>query len=389
MLLSAEVERRETHRPLLAGALLYTIGPAAILLMPMMVGVYVDSMGFSSRESGFLASAEASGMGIASILGIFWVRRLNWRRVAIFGLAITILANILATGIDNFIPLLCCRVFASLGAGTAFAVSVVSLGEQRKPERAYGIGLSVQTAMMILMLALSPSIIERWGIDGLYYMLASLGIIVALPVHWLPRESGKNQPIRPQGITDTASNIGPIMVVLLATLIHFVGAVGFWAYVERIGDAAGHSTSFIATVLAIALGAGMLGAAIAAWLSDRFGFAWPFMVSTVVLVISIGLPVGNVGGLLLAFCVISFDFMWVFANTYQAALVARLDTDGSLVVLVPAAQGIGAMAGPALAAILIRGDDYLPVNILAGTCFLISLVLFLAALPRLKNSSTA
>ncbi len=372
-------------RPLAAGALLYTVGPAAILLMPMIVGVYIDDIGFSNQEAGFLASAEAAGISIASVVGVFWVRRLNWQYVTLFGLAISMLANVVATGIESFIPMLFCRICASLGAGTAFAVAVASLGEQRNPERAYGVGLAVQTGVMILVLALSSEIIERWGIDGLFLMLALLSIVVVLPVAWLPEQSKKNQQIKQTKTPDVVSNIGPVTAALLATLIHFIGTVGFWTYLERIGANAGHSTAFIGTVLAFALGTGALGAAMAAWLSDRFGFAWPFIISTIVLVTSMVLAVGNINALLLVFCAISFGFMWPFANTYQIALVARLDAGGRFVVLVPAAQGIGAMAGPALAGVLIQGSNYMPVNILSGVCFIVSLFLFLIVLSQVRN----
>ncbi|MBT7952552.1 MAG: MFS transporter [Gammaproteobacteria bacterium] len=382
------ISEDESFRALLAGALLYTIGPAAILLMPMIVGVYIDELGFTNKEAGFLASAEAMGMAIASILGLFWIRKLNWHYVAFIGLVTSMLANFAATEINSFIPMIFCRFLASVSAGTAFAVSIASLGEQREPERAYGVGLAVQTALLILMLALSSTIINRWGIDGLFSMLALLSLLVALPVVCLPKRSEKGQQPELLKTSNNILNTGSIMLVLLATLVHFIGTVGFWTYLERIADMAGHSTALIGTVLALALGAGMLGGSVAAWLSDRFGFAWPFAISTVFLVISVALAVGDINVLLFAISAIVFDFMWVFANAYQIALVARLDTGGRFVVLVPAAQGIGAMAGPAIAAVFIQGDYYLPVNIMAIICFIFSLFLFLIVLPKFKNSGT-
>jgi predicted MFS family arabinose efflux permease len=383
------LEQQGTIRPLIAGALLFTIGPAAILMMPMIVGVYIEEIGFSIREAGFLASIEAAGMAISSILGMFWVKRLNWQHVTLFGVLLSVLANIAACGVEGFLPMLFCRLLASLGAGTAFAVSVASLGEQPQPERAYGIGLVVQTALMVLVLALSAHIIEMWGLDGLFFTLVVLSIAVGLPVVWLPKQSEKNQQTSRIESANKVTNSRPIMLVLLATVIHFIGTVAFWAYFERIGDTAGHSTALIGTALALALGAGMLGAGMAAWLSDRFGFATPFIVSTAMLVISVALAVGEINASLLIFCAVLFDFMWVFANAYQVALVARLDISGSLVVLVPAAQGAGGMAGPALAALFIQGNNYLPVNILSGVCFILSLFLFLAVLPELNKSKAS
>jgi len=354
----------------------------------MMVGVYVEELAYSNRQAGVLASVEAVGMSLASILGIFWVKRFNWRLIALIGLGCSIIANLLATGVNEFTAMLFCRGFASLAAGTAFAVSVASLGEQKKPEKAFGGALAVQTFLMIIIMGSSAAVIERQGVDGLFYMLALLALAVALPTAWLPVRSEKSLDIKVQSSPDSSSGRAWIFVALIATALHFAGTVGFWAYLERIGDSAGHSTATIGTILAWALGAGMLGGLLAAWLSDRWGFAWPFVISTIILVASVGLMVGDINISLMALGAIAFDGMWVFANTYQAALVARLDKAGRFIVLVPAAQGAGAMAGPAIAAMFVRSDNYLPVNILAGTCFVISLFLFLLALRGLSASKS-
>jgi len=289
---------------------------------------------------------------------------------------------LIATGIDGYALMFCCRVVAGLGVGSAFAVSAACLGEQKHPERAFGLALAIQTAFMIPLFVVLPAIVESWGIDGLFFILLFLSLLVALVVSWLPKRSGKRQQI-----TTPDSKMGPrgialIATALVATFIHFVGAVGFWAYLERIGDAAGHPTSFIGIVLALALTGGLAGGLVAAWLSHRFGFIWPFVVTTVLLVVSLIILVDDVSGPMLIIGAVIFDGMWVIANAYQAALVAKLDTWGRYIVLLPAAQGGGSMFGPALAAMLIPDNSYLGVNIMAGICFAVSLVLFVVVSPR-------
>ena len=117
----------------------------------------------------------------------------------------------------------------------------------------------------------------------------------------------------------------------------------------------------------------------AAWLGNRWGFAWPFVLSTIVLVAAVVVAVGKISVPVLALSAIAFDAMWVFANAYQAALVARLDQYGRFVILVPAAQGAGAMLGPAFIALFVSSEYYLPVNVIAISCFIISLLMFLLA----------
>lgn len=387
MSLEAITSRNSSLRPLAAAALLFSIGPAAIMLMPMIVGVYVEELGFNNRQAGLLASVEASGMALASLLGLSWVGRINWRVVTLCALGCCVMANLAAMGVSEFMPMVFCRAIASLSSGTAFAVSVASLGEQDHTERAYGYGLAVQTFLLIIIMALSARVIAVSGIDGLFGMLALLALLVALPVAWLPAHS--NKAGQPDASAQRVNARIPLMILiaLLATVLHFAGTVGFWTYLERIGDSAGHPTATIGSALAWALAAGMAGALLAAWVGERWGFNWPFIFSTLLLIAALCLSVGEISVAMLALTAIVFDCMWVYANAYQAALVARLDTRGRYVVLVPAAQGAGAMLGPALAALLIKGDDYMKVNLMSGICFILSLVLFLLAVRGIKKDT--
>ncbi|TAK54723.1 MAG: MFS transporter [Gammaproteobacteria bacterium] len=378
--------RHDEHdflRPLVAGALLFSIGPAGMMVMPMIVGVYVDELGFSGRQAGLLASVEATGMCVASLLGLVWVRTLNWRLATLLGLGCALAANLLAAGVHQFAPMLACRALASLGAGTAFAAATASLAEQRKPETAFGIGLAVQTLLTTMMMALSAGIIEWQGIAGIFRMLALLAFVVALPVGWLPVRSAKSAPVgepapRP-GSTDGAS----IVAGLIGTMLFYAGLLGFWVYLERIGHAAGHSNALIGTILAWSLAAGVLGGIGPVWISGRVGIARPILLTVLILIATVLIAVGKVTLPVFALSAIVFGAMWVLATAYQAALIATLDRHGRYVVLVPAAQGAGAMIGPAAASLLIQGDEYLAVNLIAVAFFAGSLILFRVAMRGL------
>ncbi len=387
-------DQRDSRSALWAGALLFSIGPAAMMVMPMIVGVYVDELGFSGRQAGLLAAVEATGMCVASLLGMVWVRTLNWRLATLLGLGCAVAANLLAGGIHEFTPMLACRALASLGAGTAFAAATASLGEQSKPETAFGIGLAVQTLLTTVMMALSAAIIEWQGIAGIFRMLALLAFAVALPVGWLPARSAKTAPVGEPAPHPGSTHGARIVAGLIGTVLFYAGALGFWVYLERIGHAAGHSNALIGTILAWSLAAGILGGMGPVWLSDRMSIARPILLTILLLIATVLMAVGKVTVPVFALSAIVFGALWVFATAYQAALIATLDRYGRYVVLVPAAQGAGAMIGPAAASLLVQGDEYLAVNVMAVAFFAVSLILFRIAMrglgtPGLVASSSS
>jgi len=371
--------QRDSRGALAAGALLFSIGPAALMVMPMIVGVYVDELGFSGRQAGLLASVDATGMFVASLLGMVWVRTLNWRLAAMLGLGGAVAGNLLAAGAHEFTLMLACRALASLGAGTAFAAATASLAEQSKPETAFGIGLAVETLLTMVVMALSAGIIEWQGIAGIFRMLALLAFVVALPVGWLPARSAKTAPVGQPPPSPDPATVAPVAAGLIGTMLFYAGVLGFWVYLERIGQAAGHSNHLIGTILAWSLAAGVLGGIGPAWLHGRGGIARPNLLAILLLMATVLAAVGKVTLPVFALSAIVFGALWVFATAYQAALIATLDRNGRYAVLIPAAQGAGAMIGPAAAALLIQGDEYVAVNLIAAAFLAVSLLLFRVA----------
>jgi hypothetical protein len=73
------------------------------------------------------------------------------------------------------------------------------------------------------------------------------------------------------------------------------------------------------------------------------------------------------------------------AVSYQMGVIAKLDVRGRFLVMMTAAQGLGAAIGPAVAAGLIRGDDYDGIMVMAGLACLVSTLLFLLIIWRSRG----
>ena len=330
-------DQRDTRSALWAGALLFSIGPAAMMVMPMIVGVYVDELGFSGRQAGLLASVEATGMCVASLLGMVWVNaELACRHTAGTGCAVA--ANLRRPGSTSShrcwpaarwpvsVPERVCRATASLA----------SESRRRRSAR-----VMVQTPLTTVMMALSAGDHRVWPCRDLPDAGVA-GLVVALPVG-LPARSAKSAPVGEPAPRPGSTHGAPIVAGLIGTLLFYAGVLGFWVYLERIRHAAGHSNALIGTILAGSLGARVLGGIGPVWISGRVGIARPILLTVLILIATVLMTVGKLTLPVFALSAIVFGAMWVFATAYQAALIATLDRYGRYVVLVPAAQGAGAM----------------------------------------------
>jgi hypothetical protein len=73
-----------------------------------------------------------------------------------------------------------------------------------------------------------------------------------------------------------------------------------------------------------------------------------------------------------------FQFMWNFSLSFQLGALSVADGSGRLVVLAPAAQGLGGTLGPALAGTLAKGNDYWTVSALGAVASIAGLVLIVS-----------
>ena len=69
----------DSLKGLFALLLVHTIGPQTIIILPALVNGYVEQLGYSEREAGYLATVETGGMFVAAVALMLLVSRLNWR----------------------------------------------------------------------------------------------------------------------------------------------------------------------------------------------------------------------------------------------------------------------------------------------------------------------
>jgi predicted MFS family arabinose efflux permease len=367
-------------------SILYPLGPAAIILAPMIVGGVMDSYGFSDQQAGTVASMEGLGLVVASIFASLWIRKIAWRRVLFVSLLLLAAINIISANLSEFSDLLISRTLTGFLGGTVFAVAVVALGDNQQPDRAFGVGQVVQGAMMFLAFIAAPYLMQLSGVGGLFYMLAGASLLMLVVLIWFP-DHGLDRSEAMEQSSGESGNTLLIWLGLIASFVFFINVFGFWAFVERIGHAAQLSAATIGLALGVAQIAAIFGALAAAVAGDRYGRSLPLMIVMVAESVVLWVLIGEFGATVFFVGTSVFQAMFMLAVSYQMGAIARIDIKGRYLVLMTAAQGIGAAVGPSLAAALItESDDYSGINLMAGICCVASILLFLFIIRRSNQS---
>jgi predicted MFS family arabinose efflux permease len=322
---------------------------------------------------------------VASVAAAIWIRKVSWVRALSFGFLFYAILNIVSASIDEYAPLLVTRFLTGLAGGSVFAVTVAALGDNREPDRAFGLGQAVQGAMMLAAFLAAPYLLQAWNVSALYYMLAAASMLMMLTLWWFPVQ-GRSRAASAGSAAQGEHHHALIWLGLIASVIFFINVFGFWAFVERIGQAAQLPVETIGLALGISQVIAIAGAFAAALASDRYGRYLPLLIVLIGQSIALFALIGNFGSVVFFVSTGAFQALFIVAVSYQMGAIAKLDTEGRFLVIMTAAQGLGAAFGPAIAAALIReGDDYSGIMWMAALCCCISTLLFLFIVYRSRN----
>jgi MFS family permease len=366
----------------------YPVGPAATILMPMIVGGLVDGRGLSEQQAANVASLEGLGLVVASVLAAAWIRKVSWVRALLASILAYAALNAASAGLETYAPLLAIRFLAGVAGGNLFAVTVAALGDNREPDRAFGLAQAVQGVMMLAAFFAAPHLLAAGKVGALYWMLGA-GALAMLPaLLWFP--AAGRAPARVDAGPGGTGNVALIWLGLVASVVFFVNVFGFWAFVERIGQSAGLPADTIGLALGVSQGMAIAGALAAAWASDRHGRYLPLLAVLAGQWLALFAVHGRFGAVGYFFSTGVFQALFIVGVSYQMGAIAALDVRGRFLVMMTAAQGLGAALGPPLAAALIgAGEDYRGIVRMAALACLASTLAFLFVVYRSREGGRA
>ena len=330
---------------------LLTIGPLALAMMPVLMIGLAERFHWSEAKSGLLATIELGALALASISGVYWQRRWNWRWLAIAATLVIVAANLAATQVSGFAGLCCARLVAGAGSGILVALYFAFLPSTRSPDRIGSIATFAQVVTQVGGYYASSWLLQQWGLNGLYVLIAIISTLLLPFARWIPIGAGPSEesPLdRRKPSKRTIGNRLPGIAGLLANAFFFSALTGVYAFFGEFGQNIAQLSDEL-TIHAIALAAALalLGPVASYLISRRFGFLWPIMGSTVgVMSVFILLAHGGYGysGFLVLISLLLI--LWNFAQPYSWAIMVAVDEQ--LTVAVPGAQFAGIAVGPAI-----------------------------------------
>ena len=344
---------------IIAAVILGFAGTGVAMGLPLLVGSMADSLGFSEKELGWLASSDMGGLLIGSVLTSLLVAKTNRRTLAASGLLLVILANYFSTQSPELIPLMLSRLCAGIGAGICYSTCTASLAGSYNAARTFSILLFVLVVMNAFIFYIFPIIDGKWGVNGIFmfYLLEAIPILLVLPL--LPRycaeETDHSGVVSEKDTSITQSKIPDILprLCLLAVFSFYLLVGAYWAFIERAGVSADLSSGFISSTLTWGQIFSLSGTVTALWLARRYGQSKPLLFALMVMIVTMLILAARVDATTFIFSIFSFSFFWIFIDVFQLGTLSNIDHSGRYAAMVPACQGAAQAIAPTMAGILL------------------------------------
>jgi len=369
-------------------------GYAVLVGVPVISTAWVNLLGFSEVEVGRVAGADLGGLSLGAVLTALVIARVDRRLLMAVSALTAIAANGLCMIMFDYEQVLWLRLIAGIGSGMYTAVGVANLGATAKPARAYNLML----IGFVFSQAMEMHFLPQLSMDGIYAVFIACYVLPFFFIHWIPRypvDKGLDVEVdieEPGGRHHVEHQHVPAYVpwlVLAAICATYVNIGAYWTYIELASADRSISVAdpeWVSQVLVLASFFSGLGCLFATVLSNRFGLARPLLVTLVCHAAISGMLAGGINDINILFSVYMFNFFWIFIDVYQMSTIANVDHSGRFASMMPAAQGLGQILGPNIAAsILGVGLGYDAVFIFCASASLTGLAIYGFMYVRLRR----
>jgi len=362
----------------LGGIALTNAGAQVVAVQPAWVQALSGLDGVGAAGAGYMASAEMTGMAVATVLVIATVRRVAWHPAMIGALMLAATAHLGSTLVlANPDALRAVRFLAGLGAGCCVTLGFTVIGRTVRARRNFGLCVFATLVYGALFFHVASWLSATGGIAAFCVVFAGLCLAVVPLVRFLPRDaterSGGSAP-------PTRGTVCQRWACLLAFFMYFLAQGAFWSYAELVGTAGGLAAEEISRYLALGQFAGVAGAGATILLGESRA-ARALLVAGLLMGLGPALALrGDFTAGIYAAMIITHSFGWNLSHPLLLGLMARLGGEGAWVTYAVGMHKLGLALGPALAAAVLRDAGYPAVFGAAGTCFLICLLLVLVAM---------
>ena len=321
---------------------------------PLLLGALEAAHRLSAAQIGLAGTAELLVMGLAAGLTGPLLGAVRLRPLAVgCGLLMALLNYLTVEASGGW--LIGLRALNGLPSGALVWLMTGTIVRAPRPERWAGLYLTLQTlAQLAMVAALTAFVLVPLGVNGGFLALALLGLLTALCGLAVPRGYA---PLA--GDDDLHAGLlgarGWWALAAGLCMLAFILAV--WMYVEPLARQAGLTEQEAGTVIAVSLGAQVLGGAAATALAGRLPWFATLSLSIVTLMGVIAALAWLPGPVPFLAYAVAFGFLWLFSTPFLAALAIDADPTRRAAALGSGAQLLGCSAGPLLASLVVRDGE--------------------------------
>lgn len=355
------------------------------ILLPTLVGVYVDAFGLTVREAGYSAAIYMVGGGLGAALvgwGMLRFRTRVFLTAALSALVIGNLASIFAHSLDSILAV---RLLAGLGEGAGFALMGAGVSRMKNPNRVYGV---FEILLLIIATGIQytiPWLRDTFGPTMLFVPIAAAPACLLPLVGKFPDLTRRVESVA-QAEVPVPDRAGLYLCGVLATLAAYVAYGASFAYIERIGVWVGVPSDAVAKMLGTGYFIGIGGAVLAIITAKRRMRAWGVIVALVVVMLATLLTVQSTP-LAYRVGVPILYFSWFYFAPNLLGLLSLADTSGRLAAISTGAQEWGIGLGPAIVAPWIGKGNVSSVALIGAVGYLFAACLLLPVLRQVRRTN--
>jgi len=371
---------------LAAGLYLSIVGYSVLAGIPVISTAWSTLLDFSESQVGRVAGADLGGLSAGAVLAAVLVARWNRRHLVVLAIVGAVAANLACVYTQDYFATLVLRFLAGTASGVVTGIAVATLGGRTRAARAFNYLLFsfafVQAGEMYVL--------PRLSMEQIYLLFALSYLPALLMLAWIPARPEAVQAATIKGDRAAARGAGvPALVpwlCLLAMALTYVNIGAYWTYIELAAADAQLDEAWVGNVLVWVSFFSVLGCLVATVISDRFGLARPLLATLLLHAATAGLLVAGIDEPRFFISLYAFNFLWIFIDVYQMGSVANLDGSGRFASLMPAAQGLGQIVGPNVAASLLAfGAGYAEIFLMCAGASVAAFAVYAVAYARLRR----
>ncbi|WND02976.1 MFS transporter [Temperatibacter marinus] len=340
-------------------AFLATAGLFYVNLGGAFLSAFVDGLGISRQDAGYITAANKYGAAFGALIATFGIRYFQWKKTAYIILPLMIAVDVLSFQITDANLLKYIRFGHGTIGGFLVGIGLGVIARTNDPDKGYGMLLVVQYTFGSLGIYFVPKLVSSFGHGAAFGALICFSLITLMMVPFIPDYKVKSEQ---EAIAGSGTNKGliifPLVLAMLSIFMFQASNMGIADYAIELGKENGYEVSAISDWLSLANIISVSGAVLVFVIGSKYGRFKPLLIGLTLQAIftyafhwsedpKIYFIANTVTGI-----------GWAFVIPYLLGLLASFDGHGQMGALAGFISKLGLASGPMVAAYLVGENDF-------------------------------